>query len=66
MGGLREKLKKKQREGEGGGGSSVWSRYDFNILWYFLISYFSILVLARFFLVYLLIGVDVIGHSFVL
>ena len=58
---LREKLKKKQ-----GRSLSVQSRYDFNILWYFLISYFSILVLARFFLVYLLIGVDVIGHSFVL
>ena len=57
---LREKLKKKQ-----GKSSSVQSRYDFNILWYFFISYFTILVLA-FFLVHLLIGVDVLGHLCVL
>ena len=57
---LREKLKKKQ-----GRSLSVQSRYDFNILWYFFISYFTILVLA-FFLVHLLIGVDVLGHLFVL
>ena len=62
---LREKLKKKQ-----GKSSSVQSKYDFNILWYFFISYFTILVLAFFFLffflVHLLIGVDVLGHLFVL
>ena len=44
---------------------SVRSKYDFSILWCFLISDCSILVLVDFW-VHLLIGVDIIGHSFVL